>query len=98
MGEPSYLFSKYDWFAVQDHQKKQLTDEVAKMDGNRLLNTSPDDLCDYFEDKYRVNVPSLNETEIVADQNETQIDVSRDFLMGIRDQSLVSSLGFPLKS
>jgi hypothetical protein len=87
MGEPNYLFSKYDWFAVQDHQKKQLTDEVAKMDGNRLLNTSPNDLCDYFEDQYRVNVPSLNETEIVADQNETQIDVSRDFLRGIRDRS-----------
>jgi hypothetical protein len=87
MGEPNYLFSKYDWFAVQDHQKKQLTDEVAKMDGNRLLNTSPDDLCDYFEDKYRVNVPLLIETEIVADQNETQIDVSRDFLRAIRDRS-----------
>ena len=87
MGEPNYLFSKYDWFAAQDHQKKQLTDEVAKMDGNRLLNTSPDDLCDYFEDKYRVNVPSLIETEIVADQNETQIDVSRDFLRAIRDRS-----------
>ena len=87
MGEPNFLFFKHDWFAVQDHQKKQLTDEVAKMDGNRLLNTSPDDLCDYFEDKYRVNVPSLIETEIVADQNETQIDVSRDFLRAIRDRN-----------
>jgi len=87
MGEPNYLFSKYDWFGVQDHQKKHVTDEVAKMDGNRLLNTSLDDLCDYFEDKYRVNVPSLIETEIVADQNETQIDVSRDFLRAIRDRS-----------
>ena len=87
MREPNFLFSKYDWFAVQDHQKKQLTDEVDKMDGNRLLNTSPDDLCDYFEDKYRVNVPSLIEAEIVADQNETQIDVSSDFLRAIRDRS-----------
>jgi hypothetical protein len=87
MREPNYLFSKYDWFAVQDHQKKQLADEVAKIDGNRLLNTSLDDLCDYFEDKYRVNVPTLNETEIVADQKETQIDVSRDRLRVIRDRS-----------
>jgi hypothetical protein len=87
MREPNSLFSKYDWFAVQDHQKKQLTDEINKMDGNRLLNTSPDDLCDYLEDKYRVNVPSLIEAEIVADQNETQIDVSRDFLRAIRDRS-----------
>jgi hypothetical protein len=87
MREPNYLFSKYDWFAVQDHQKKQLIDEVEKMDGNRLLNTSIDDLCDYFEEKYRVNVPSLVDTEIVADQKETQIDVSRDGFRAIRDRS-----------
>lgn len=87
MRAPNYLFSKHDWFAVKDHQKKQLTDEVAKMDGNKLLNTSPDNLCDYFEEKYRVNVPSLIETEIVADQKETQIDVSGDRLRVIRDRS-----------
>jgi len=87
MREPNYLFSKYDWFAVQDNQKKQLAGEVAKMDGNQLLNTSIDDLCDYFEEKYWVNVPSLVETKIVADQNETQIDVSGDRLRMIRDRS-----------
>lgn len=87
MREPNILFSKIEWFAVQDHQKKQLTDEVNKIDGNRLLNTSPDDLCDYLEDKYRVNVPSLIEEEIVADQNETQIDVNNDFLRAITNRS-----------
>ena len=87
MRQPNYLFSKYDWFAVQDHQKKQLSDDVAKIDGNRLLNTSIDDLCDYLEGKYRVNVPTLIETEIEADQKEAQIDVSGDRLRAIRDRS-----------
>ena len=78
MAQQNYLFSKYDWFSVQEHQKKQLANEVASMEGNRLLNTSVDDLCDYFEEKYRVNVPSLRESDIVADQKEIKIDVSRD--------------------
>lgn len=72
---------------MQDNQKKQLTNEISQMDGNRLLNTSIDDLCDYFEEKYRVNVPSIIETNIVADQKETQIDVSGDRLRMIRDRS-----------
>jgi len=87
MREPNYLFSKYDWFALQEHQKKQLTAEISQMDGNRLLNTSLDDLCDYFEEKYRVNVPLLKEAETIADQKETQIDVSGDSLRAIRDRS-----------
>ncbi|OEU64965.1 MAG: hypothetical protein BA863_12810 [Desulfovibrio sp. S3730MH75] len=57
------------------------------MEGNRLLNTSVDDLCDYFEEKYRVNVPSLRESEIVADQKEIKIDVSRDPMRMIRDSN-----------
>jgi len=87
MRERNYLFSKYDWFSVQENQKKQLTAEISQMDGNRLLNTSPDDLCDYFEEKYRVNVPILRESEITADQKETQIDASGDRLRAIRDRS-----------
>ena len=87
MRERNYLFSKYDWFSVQENQKRHLTAEISQMDGNRLLNTSPDDLCDYFEEKYRVNVPVLREDEITADQNEKQIDVSGDRLRVIRDRS-----------
>lgn len=87
MGRPNYIFNKYDWFSVQEHIKKQLANEIAEMDGNRLLNTSVDDLCKYFEDKYRVNVPILFENTIVADQQETQIDVSQDQMRAIRDRS-----------
>ncbi len=78
MHKPNYLFSNFDWFSVQEHRKKSLTDEIAQFDGNRLLNTSVDDLCNYFEKKYRLDVPILRNNEIVADQKEIQIDMSWD--------------------
>jgi len=49
MCHTTYLFNKYDWFSVQENIKNQLLNEVAGMDGNRLLNTSVDDLSKYFE-------------------------------------------------
>jgi hypothetical protein len=85
MREPNYLFSKYDWRKVQDNQKQQLIAEVAKMDGSRLLNTSTDDLFDYFAENYSFNVPTLYEKRIIADQKETQIDGSGDRLRAIAD-------------
>ncbi len=74
MGSNEYLFSKVDWFSVDQNQRKRLADEVATIDGDRLLNTAVDDLCDYFERKYRIEVPSLQRDEIIADQHETKID------------------------
>jgi len=64
-----------------------LQSEIDAIDGNRLLNTSVDDLCGYFEDKFRIDVPKLHEDQIVADQQETQIDVSQDSMRFIRDRS-----------
>lgn len=47
-GKEKELFSRRNWFDVERNQKKLLEEEVASMDGNRLLNTSVDDLCTYF--------------------------------------------------
>lgn len=84
---PNFLFSKVDWFSVREHQRSQMADEIARYDGNRLLNTPPEDLAGYFEEKYRVDVPVLREDEIVADQRETKIDFSQDRHRHIRDRS-----------
>lgn len=48
MRDAEYLFSKVDWFSVDQHQRKRLVAEINELDGERLLNTSIDDLCDYF--------------------------------------------------
>ena len=57
------------------------------MDGNRLLNTSVDDLCNYFEEKFRINVPVLHEDRIVVSQEEAKVDVSQDPMRFIRNRS-----------
>lgn len=57
------------------------------MDGDRLLNTSVDDLARYFEQKYSITVPVLLKDEIVVDQRETQVDVRHDPMRMIMDRS-----------
>lgn len=83
----NYLFSDYDMFSVLEGQKKAVLDEVASIDGNRLLNTSVDDLCTYFVKKYRLHPPVLLEDQTVADHEEKKIDVSKDPNRYIRDPS-----------
>ena len=53
MPRDDYLFSRVNWFSVDEHQKTQLKKDVANYDGNRLLNTAVDDLSNYFAEKYR---------------------------------------------
>ena len=86
-GRDDYLFCGTDWFSVEEGQKRALQSEIDAIDGNRLLNTSIDDLCDFFEEKFRIDVPELHEDQIVADQSETQIDISKDPMRFIRDRS-----------
>ncbi len=71
--------SNRNWFAVAEHQKSQLENEVARFDENRLLNTSVDDLCNYFADKYRIDVPVLQHDHIVVGQREAKVDVTHRF-------------------
>lgn len=82
-----YLFTGPDWFRVEQRQRRSLQSEIESIDGNRLLNTSVDDLCGYFEEKFRIDVPVLHEDRIVVSQEETKIDVSRDPMRLIRDRS-----------
>ena len=86
-GQSDYLFCGTDWFSVAESQRRTLQSEIDSMDGNRLLNTSVDDLCDYFEDKFRIDIPKLDEDQIVADQRETHIDVSQDPMRDVWDRS-----------
>ncbi len=81
------LFSSADMFSVLQNQHVVMQNEIEKMDGNRLLNTSIEDLCHYIHEKYKINVPVLEEEGIDVDQREAQIDVSHEFGRDIRDRS-----------
>ena len=86
--DENILFSKYSWYDVARNQETKLEKEVASMEGNHLLNTSVDDLCSYLVEKYSVNdVPTLRRDDIVADQSEVPIDVSRDPMRLVHDRS-----------
>lgn len=78
MRDRNYLFNNVDWHSVDQHQRKELAKEIDSINGDRLLNTSVDDLCNYFEKKYKIEVPTRRTEDIVADQRETKIDVSGD--------------------
>ena len=52
--ENELLFSKRDWFSVEENQKLTMISNINEIDGNKLLNISVDDLCDYYEQKYGV--------------------------------------------
>lgn len=60
--------------------------EIDGYDANRLLNTSVDELTEYFADRFRVEVPRLLEEQITADGDEVDVDVSRDFDRAIIDR------------
>ena len=78
MRDGNYLFNDAYWDDVDRNQRKELAEEIDNINGDRLLNTSVDDLCDYFEKKYKIEVPTLRPDDIVADQRETKIDISGD--------------------
>ena len=87
MRDREYLFSNARWHDVEAHQLQEMRKAVETMDGNRILNTSVDDLAVYFEQKFQIDIPTLQVDEIVVDQREAKIDVSRDHNRMIFDRS-----------
>ena len=81
------LFSTVEWFSFKEYQLKDLAEEVNGWNGDQLLKTSVEDLCEYFVNKYRIDVPVLDRDGIAVDQRETEVDVSRDPLRFISDRS-----------
>src|SRR6266702_8460423 len=73
-----YLFAHQDSHSLQEHQRHHFQQDVAQFDGNRLLNSNIDDLVSYFVEKYKIEVPELDEASMQADQHEARRDVSGD--------------------
>ncbi|MFZ0847907.1 MAG: hypothetical protein WAO08_01715, partial [Hyphomicrobiaceae bacterium] len=90
------LFSSTEWFSVRETRKKATFDEISALDANRILNTSVETLCKYYEDKNAIEVPVLDRLQVVIDPREvtrrvndygrhitvtaTEIDVSVPFV------------------
>lgn len=82
-----YLFSEHDLYGVIEVQKKRISEEVEAIAAGRLLNTTPDSWVEYFQSRYELRAPVIDESAITVDQGEAAIDVSRDFDRAIFDRS-----------
>ena len=81
------LFSEHDLSAVIAAHDRKMIEAINAIEANRLLNTSIDDLCDYFEQEYRIDVPIIKDAEITVDHEEVEVDISRDPTRAIFDRS-----------
>ena len=80
----------FDSFTIQscfDEQLATMRFEVDKIDPERLLNTSPNDLVKYFVEKYKVDSLLLNRDAMSVTDNEAQIDVRWDQGRWIEDRN-----------
>ena len=72
-------------------QGQKMRDEInSLLDENQILNTSEDDLCNYFIKKYKVEALQIDESQIQADYDDAEIDVSHRWDYG-RTQSVTGT-------
>lgn len=71
------LFRNADLSDVLAGQEQKMADEIGSLSEESVLNTSPEKICNYFVEKYRVEPLVIDESGIQVDYGDTQIDVSR---------------------
>ena len=81
------LFRGSNLSDVLIRQELYLASEIGALAEERVLNTSPEDLCDYFVDKYVVNALEIDESQIHMDYGDTQIDISHRIDYAVFDSS-----------
>jgi hypothetical protein len=81
------LFCTHDLSGVIRKAADAMRQEVETLDSNRLLNTAPDDLKNYFAEKYGIEPLRLLREEWHAETSETRVDVRHDRMRIIHDTS-----------
>lgn len=82
-----YLFSTYDLSQSLRNTVEKMRQEIESLDANRLLNTAPADLAQYFAEKFHIEPIQLRRDEWYAEQQEVQVDVRHDQNRWITDRS-----------
>lgn len=77
MKDKELLFSRDDLPEQLRDRAGFIIREIDTLDANRLLNTSTEDLVEYFEGKFRIKPIILLEDQISVEQNEAKIDISQ---------------------
>lgn len=81
------LFNDYHLDSVLEAQAKKSREVVSKLPAQRLIEADVEELIPALEKELRVEPIQFLEDEITIEQNETKVDVSRDFMRAISDRS-----------
>jgi hypothetical protein len=73
MSPDTVLFSSYILAEFLDSHCGSMFTEIDSIPEDEFLNTSVEDYCEYFEEKYKIDVPRLRSEEITVDRSETSI-------------------------
>jgi hypothetical protein len=73
------LFASGKLYEFLDTRVAKMKEAIERYDGNKLLNSSVDDLVSYFVELGRVEPLNLVEDQITADQHETKVEVPNQF-------------------
>lgn len=81
------LFYDIDLVATLDAQRRSIEGEINSFDQNRLLNTAPDDLVQYFVDKNHVEAPKLllDQWTVESREGSQRVrDYDRDIVVAVQ--------------
>ncbi len=81
------LFHDADLRSVLTVKERALSNEIIALGEDRVLNTSLEDLCDYFVERHEVEPIVIDESGVQVDYGDAQIDVSHRFEYVVDDRS-----------
>ena len=81
------LFRDYDLGRMLTQQDQKLSNEVASLSEDRVLNSAPEDLCNNLVEKYTIEAVEIDESGINADYGDAQVDISQRFDYDVYDRS-----------
>jgi hypothetical protein len=76
LGPPKLLFSREDFRPVIEARLNDMFHEIQEYRANELLNTGAERLVDYFEDKYAIDFPRLDEQNSSISHGEVKLSVT----------------------
>ena len=79
-GEP--LFRRYDFHSVGQHQRQRMEDAINQADAELIRSADADELARHFADQFALEAPTLVEGAMSISVEETQVDVTGDFMFG----------------
>lgn len=81
------LFSKAELRAYCEHALQILAKEIDELPPATITGADPEQLTNYFIQKYTLTTPTLDESHISIDQEDTKVDVSQDPYRMIHDRT-----------